>query len=66
MITIVVICFFFISVVQVKIDTIIDINGAVLGFCFIYLIPVLIHVRCVYFPKGKKLLQPPEDHTELN
>ena len=56
MASLVAICFFFISVVKVKIDTIIDINGAVLGFCFIYLIPAMIHIRCAYFPKGKKLL----------
>ena len=60
------ICFFLVSIVKIKIDTIIDINGAVLGFCFIYLIPSLLHIRCVYFSKGKKLLQPPEERNELN
>lgn len=66
MASLVTICFFFISVVKVKIDTIIDINGAVLGFCFIYLIPAMIHIRCAYFPKGKKLMEPEEDRRELN
>ena len=60
------VCFFLVSIVKIKIDTIIDINGAVLGFCFIYLIPSLLHIRCVYFPKGKKLLQPHEERNELN
>ena len=32
---------------------IIDINGAVLGFIFIYLIPCVIHIKCMYFSRGK-------------
>jgi hypothetical protein len=32
---------------------IIDINGAVLGFIFIYLIPCCIHIKCMYFSPGK-------------
>lgn len=39
---------------QINIDIIININGAVLGFCFVYLIPMLLHIKCVYFPRNKR------------
>jgi hypothetical protein len=44
------------SVFQINIDIIININGAILGFCFIYLLPSLLHIKCAYFPKGKRKL----------
>ena len=44
------------SFVHTSIDMVIDINGAVLGFIFIYLLPSMLHIKCTYFPKGKKLL----------
>lgn len=50
---IIVICLL-ISILEVNIDIIIDINGAVLGFCFIYLLPSILHIKCIYFPKGKR------------
>ncbi len=49
------ICLLF-SILKVNIDVIIDINGAVLGFCFIYLLPSILHIKCSYFPKGKREL----------
>ena len=50
---------FLIGLFQVELGDLIDINGAVIGFFFIYFIPVLIHIKCLYFPKGKLPL--PED-----
>lgn len=50
------ICLVF-TIFQINIDIIIDINGAVLGFCFIYLLPSLLHIKCTYFPKGKKQME---------
>ena len=44
------------AAIRVNIDVIIIINGAVLGFVFVYLLPVMIHVRCLYFPQGKRPL----------
>jgi hypothetical protein len=40
-----------ICVLQVSIRDIIDVNGAVIGFFFIYAIPALLHLKCVYFLK---------------
>lgn len=47
------ICLVF-SIFRIKINIIIDINGSVLGFCFIYLLPTLLHIKCLYFSKGKR------------
>ena len=52
------------SFVHTSIDMVIDINGAVLGFIFIYLLPSMLHIKCTYFPKGKKLLVPAVDNEE--
>lgn len=49
----VVVCFI-VGYFEVDINDIIDINGAVIGFFFIYLIPAVLHVKCLYFSKGKK------------
>jgi hypothetical protein len=37
----------------VKINTIVDINGSVIGFFFIYFLPAILHIRCQYFAKNK-------------
>lgn len=37
-----------VGILQVDINNIIDINDVVIGFLFIYLIPVL-HIKCLYF-----------------
>ena len=41
---------------QVDVDDIIDFNGAVIGFFFIYFIPASLHIKCLYFSKGKRPL----------
>jgi hypothetical protein len=46
---------FGISVLKIGLDTIIDVNGSVIGFFFIYLIPVAIHFRCKYMKQDKLL-----------
>ena len=42
------------NISQLDIQVIIDLNGAVLSFCFIYLIPTILHIKCMYFSKGKR------------
>ena len=39
---------------KVKISTLIEINGAILGFFFIYLLPAAMHFVCLYYPGRKK------------
>ena len=35
----------------VKVSTIIEINGSVIGFLYVFLIPIAVHIKCVYFTK---------------
>lgn len=44
------------AIERVNIDVIIDINGAVLGFCFVYFLPSCLHIKCVYFSRGKRIM----------
>lgn len=44
---------FLMGILDVSITDIIDINGAVVGFFFIYLLPAMLHLKCMYFSKGK-------------
>ena len=41
---------------DVDVSDLIDINGAVVGFFFIYLIPAVLHIKCLYFSRGKRPL----------
>ena len=41
---------------RISLRSIIEFNGAVLGFFFIYFFPVAIHFKCVYMKK-KSLLE---------
>ncbi len=56
---------------RVNVDDFIDINGAVFGFFFIYSIPATLHIKCLYFSKGKRplssfsSLSPPQETPEL-
>jgi len=43
-----------VAIFQVNINDIISINGAVIGFLFIYFMPALLHVKCLYFSHGKR------------
>ena len=36
---------------NIKIAMIIEINGSVIGFLYVFLIPILVHIKCVYFTK---------------
>ena len=38
---------------KVKINTLVDVNGSVIGFFFIYFLPALLHIKCRYFSKNK-------------
>jgi hypothetical protein len=57
-----------IQLLNVSISDIIDINGAVIGFFFIYFLPAFLHIKCLYFSKGKQPLLPlpaEEDEVEV-
>ena len=43
-----------VGVLGFSIEKLIDINGAVIGFFFIYLFPAILHIKCMYFSKGKR------------
>lgn len=43
-----------IGLLKISITDIININGAVIGFFFIYFLPALLHIKCMYFSKGKR------------
>lgn len=42
-----------IRLLGVNIDTIISINGSIVGFFNIYFFPAILHVKCLYFSKNK-------------
>lgn len=46
-----------IRILNVPLKDIIDFNGAVVGFFFIYFIPAALHVKCMYYSKGKIPIQ---------
>ena len=50
---------YLIYVTNVKISIVIEINGSVLGFFYLLLFPIAIHLKCVYFSKH-------EDEVGLN
>lgn len=39
-----------VGLLKVEIGDIIEINGAVVGFFFIYFLPALTHIKCLYMP----------------
>lgn len=43
-----------IKLLEIKVDTIIAINGAIIGFFNIYFFPAILHVKCLYFSKNKR------------
>lgn len=42
---------------NVTLQSVIEINGAVIGFFFIYFFPALMQFKCLYFTKPKKIIQ---------
>ena len=42
---------FCIFVTKVKIATIIELNGSIIGFCYVIFFPIFLHIKCVYFNK---------------
>ena len=45
------------GVARLPLNTIISLNGAVLSFIFIYVLPCAMHVKCLYFSHNSKLVQ---------
>lgn len=44
-----------VKLTSISAETLIELNGSVISFIFIVIIPVGIHVKCVYFtPRNKK------------
>ena len=60
---------FCIYITKVKIATIIELNGSVIGFCYVLLFPIIIHLKCVYFNKrdenGVMITEMRDDKGEL-
>jgi hypothetical protein len=56
---------FLMGLLNVSITDIIDINGAVIGFFFIYFLPAMLHIKCMYFSKGKLPLPLPQKEEIL-
>jgi hypothetical protein len=42
-----------IALLKLSIRDIIDLNGALVGCLFVYMIPAALHIRCLYYGKGK-------------
>lgn len=38
-----------VSLTKIEVDAIIEVNGAVVGFFFIYFLPLIMHIKCVYY-----------------
>ena len=38
-----------IRLTQIKAEILIEINGSIVSFFFIYVIPIGLHIKCVYF-----------------
>ena len=49
------------ALMRTSLRELIDLNGAVLGFFFIYFFPVIIHFKCCFFKKEKLLEKKPEE-----
>lgn len=52
---------------QISIETVIKLNGSVIGFFAIFLLPFVIHVKCVYFSEDNEttaILNKTEDKKE--
>ena len=52
-----------ITLTGITVEIIIDINGAIVSFFFIYVIPISLHLKCVYFTPGNRKSQ--ELHEEV-
>lgn len=50
---------------NVSIELIIEINGAVIGFFFVYLMPASMHFKCLYLPKKKPPVIVHQRNTEI-
>ncbi len=42
---------FVVYFVGVKISVIIELNGSVIGFLYIFIIPILVHLKCIWYDK---------------
>ena len=49
------------ALMRTSLRELIDLNGAVLGFFFIYFFPVIIHFKCCFSKKEKLLEKKPEE-----
>mgnify|MGYP003683618177 CR=1 FL=1 len=49
----------------ITVELIIDINGAVISFFFIYVIPISLHIKCVYFTSEEERHQHHQDEIEI-
>lgn len=47
----------------INLDTIFSLNGAVLGYLYIIVLPIVVHLKCIYFDKSSGFI---EDDEEWN
>ena len=47
----------------INLDTIFSLNGAVLGYLYIIVLPIWVHLKCIYFDKSSGFI---EDDEEWN
>ena len=48
-----------IKLTNLSADIIIELNGSIISFIFVYFIPIGLHIKCVYFPNAY-----PPKHTQ--
>lgn len=54
-----------IRLTEVKASIIIELNGSIVSFFFIYLIPIGLHLKCVYFSKKGNTRSTEEEQKEV-
>lgn len=48
---------------DVHVDTMIEINGAVLGYCNSLLLPIFLHLKCIYYNKTSGTINDDHEHN---
>lgn len=51
---------FLVYLTGVHVDTMIETNGAVLGYCNSLLLPILLHLKCIYYNRSSGTID--DDH----
>jgi hypothetical protein len=46
-----------------RVDVMIEINGSVIGYVYAFLIPICMHLKCVYFDCSSGFIKGESDHN---